>query len=138
MMSKLGNWYVRRAAEISVFGVALLVRSLPDANIATLPFMAAALAVYGLALLYFPVSALTWLLASRWNPAVKLLTDSLAFFVHGWIAMSVMHNGPWLIARPLDLQNPANVGWVAVGALHLLLVLLSIYGGQQRSGMTVR
>ena len=94
--------------------------------------MAWVIGTYGLALLYLPISGLTWIFVWKGNSYARALTDSVLFIVHGWVAMSVMYNGPWLIARPLDLGNSLIQGWIAVGGAHLLLLTFDIYGARYR------
>ncbi|WP_419321303.1 hypothetical protein ACN2C7_09675 [Caulobacter sp. ErkDOM-E] len=134
MTGTVGSWYVRRTAEAAVFAVVVSIDSWPndDSLASTLRFVAVSMATYGLALLYLPLSGLIWLFAWRGATHNKALTDSILFFVHGWVAISILYNGPWLIARPLDLENSLIVGWLAVGGLHLTLLALTVCGARRR------
>lgn len=112
--------------EIMIFTVAVVLSASDRpsweafGNALILTFVAAA--TYGLALLYLPLSLLGWLGVRRLAPKAEGVADSSLFLVHGWIAMSIMHNGPWLLARPLPLENPLIVAWLAVSCLHLGLL----------------
>jgi hypothetical protein len=134
MMGKVGSWYVRRTAEAAVFAAVVSIDSWrnDDSFASILRFVAVAIATYGLTLLYVPLSGLTWRFAWRGATHPKALTDSILFFVHGWVAISILYNGPWLIARPLDLENSLIVGWLAVGGLHLTLLALTVCGARRR------
>jgi hypothetical protein len=134
MTGKVDGWYVRRTAEMLLFAVVVFIDSWRNAEnfVSTLPLVAIAIFTYGVWLLYVPLSGLTWLFGWRRNFHAKALTDSLLFFAHGWAAISLMYNGPWLITRPLDLGNSLIVGWLAVGGLHLILLTLSIFRARRR------
>lgn len=134
MTGNVDGWYVRRTAEMLLFAVVMFIGSWRNASsfASTLPLVVTAIFTYGLWLLYIPLSGLTWLFGWRSDFHAKAMTDSLLFFAHGWAAISVMYNGPWLITRPLDLGNSLIVGWLAVGVMHLILLPLSTFRARCR------
>jgi len=120
------GWIYRRIAESITFCLVALIASkiIAAANIeAAFQTVVISLFAYAIALMYLPLSAFLWSVSTkmpRTNSAY--IADTLFFFVHGYVAMSIMHNGLWIVSRPIDWSNELVLGWIGVAVLHILFI----------------
>ncbi|MEO8397505.1 MAG: hypothetical protein ABI700_31195 [Chloroflexota bacterium] len=125
-----GTWWRRRIFEGSIFALMVLanwgINDAAQLGVA-IRVLIWAIFVYALILLYVPLSALLWFVAvRRAPPRWRLVTDSALFCSHGYVAMSVLNNGAWILQRPVNWSNPLEAGWFGVLILHVVLLAMVI------------
>ncbi len=128
------KWGVRRVIELVTFvGTLLVVNRFKHGSVIDETEIKGVIAVvltYSMLMLYVPISAVANFTASRFlSRDGSGVFDSVIFLSHGYVAMSVLNNGPLGISRHVDLDNLYVVSWLAVVLLHVVLIAKGIFLG---------
>ncbi len=123
------TWLLRRLAELAVFVLSVAAVSAvqtgalqPIAETTALFVLGWAI-YYGVFSGYWIISAILFVTLRRSaDGSTPRAVDSLAFGVHSYAAVSVMHGWPVGFGAGLDLRSPAVIGWGSVLLLHAVLL----------------